>query len=94
MVIFFGDGRLGNQLFQYSFIKSVEDKENTIVSYGFEDILELFDTIPNLINIQNRNLKFLIRKFYSISLTLILIMPLFTNVFFQNIINPSISPSL
>ena len=79
MVIFFGDGRLGNQLFQYSFIKSVEDKEHTIVSYGFEDILELFDTIPNLINIQNRNLKFLIRKFALPSLDFIAQIKLITS---------------
>lgn len=63
MIIFFGDGRLGNQLFQYSFIKSIEDKEHTIITYCFDEILALFDSLPNLINIQNKSSKFLIRKF-------------------------------
>lgn len=63
MVFFFGDGRLGNQIFQYSFIKSIADKESTIISYNFEDILELFDSIPKVINIQKKIPKFLIRKF-------------------------------
>jgi hypothetical protein len=62
MIFFFGDGRLGNQLFQYSFIKSIEVKEHSIVTYNFEDILEFFDPIQSIINIQNKRIKFLIRN--------------------------------
>ena len=63
MIFFFGEGRLGNQLFQYSFIKSIENKEHAIVSYSFGNILELFGPIQSIINIRNKNLKFFIRKF-------------------------------
>ena len=62
MILSFNDGRLGNQIFQYLFIKSIQGKEQTIVSYNFEDILTLFDSIENVINVQNKYLKLLIRK--------------------------------
>ena len=64
MVFFFGDGRLGNQLFQYLFISSIGNKIHTIISYNFEDILELFDSIQNVINIRNKYIRFLIRTFF------------------------------
>lgn len=63
MIFFFGHGRLGNQMFQYSFIKSAEDKEQRIISYNFEDLVELFDAIPKVTNIKNRALRKLITIF-------------------------------
>ena len=63
MILFFGDGRLGNQLFQYSFIKCIEGKEHTIIACNFEDILEFFDPIQNVINFKNNKIKLLISKF-------------------------------
>jgi hypothetical protein len=43
MLIFLADGRLGNQLFQYSFLKSIQkDKELLLVS-GFEEIDKYFE---------------------------------------------------
>lgn len=63
MILFFGDGRLGNQLFQYAFIKSVEKKQHLIVSYNFDEISELFDSVQKIKNIQNHYLKFAIRWF-------------------------------
>lgn len=62
MIFFFGHGRLGNQLFQYSFIKSVEDKEHTIVTYSFKELLELIDSASDVMNIRNRALKMLITR--------------------------------
>lgn len=61
MVLFFGAGRLGNQLFQYHFINSVENEKHTIIVYNFKELLELFDSVPKVINIQNKILKDLIR---------------------------------
>jgi hypothetical protein len=62
IIFFFGEGRLGNQLFQYHFIKSIANNDYIIISRNFEDMLALFDSITNIINIQNRILKFLIRQ--------------------------------
>lgn len=63
MILFFGDGRLGNQIFQYAFIRTAVKKKYTIISYNFEDILELFEDLPKVINIQNKLYKFLIRSY-------------------------------
>ena len=41
MILFFGDGRLGNQIFQYSFMRSIEDRDHKIVTWNFEDIVNL-----------------------------------------------------
>ena len=55
MIIFFSDGRLGNQLFQYSFLKSTQKDNEKIVVFGFIDlieVLEIYDVVN--ININNR----------------------------------------
>jgi hypothetical protein len=62
MILFFGDGALGNQLFQYFFIKSIEDKKHMIISYNFDDIQNLFNSLENVFNINNKYFKYLIRK--------------------------------
>lgn len=54
MILFFGQGRLGNQLFQYVFLRSVEERRNRIVSCNFRELTELFDPIPRMIVIRNR----------------------------------------
>jgi hypothetical protein len=63
MIFFFGDGRLGNQLFQYVFIRSMCHPSHTVVSYNFEDISALFDSVSNVINIRNKYLRYALRKF-------------------------------
>ncbi|MFC7299684.1 alpha-1,2-fucosyltransferase [Herminiimonas aquatilis] len=68
MVFFFGDGRLGNQLFQYAFIKSLVEKQRLIISFNFDALLELMESAPNLINIRNRYVKALIRRLFVPSL--------------------------
>lgn len=62
MIFFFGDGRLGNQLFQYVFIRSMCHASQTVVAYNFEDILALFESVPNVINIRNKYLRYALRK--------------------------------
>jgi len=61
MLIFLADGRLGNQLFQYSFLKSIQkDKELLLIS-GFEELDKYFehDYFCN-INKQNRYLRYVV----------------------------------
>ena len=62
MIFFFGDGRLGNQIFQYSFIRSIEDRDHKIVTWNFEDIVNIFGSSLEVINVNNRLLKFVIKK--------------------------------
>lgn len=62
MILFFGDGRLGNQIFQYSFIKSIEDCDHKIVTWNFEDILNIFGSSLGVKNVSNRFLRFAIKQ--------------------------------
>lgn len=62
MIFFFGHGRLGNQLFQYSFIRSVEEKQHRIITCNFQDMVGLFDSIPKVTNIRNRVLRKLVTR--------------------------------
>ena len=49
MKIFLADGRLGNQIFQYVFLKTVQDNNENIIVSGFEDLSEVFK-INDIIN--------------------------------------------
>jgi len=62
MILFFGGGRLGNQIFQYAFLKSIGLKNQLIITYNFKEILNLFEYFDNIINIENKYLRFAIRK--------------------------------
>jgi hypothetical protein len=42
-MIFLADGRIGNQIFQYLFLKTIQDKNEKIVISGFEELREIFD---------------------------------------------------
>lgn len=61
MLIFLADGRLGNQLFQYSFLKSIQLKNEVLVTSGFEELDTYFehDYYLNL-NKQNRYIRFFV----------------------------------
>jgi len=43
MLIFFADGRLGNQIFQYAFLKTIAKKDETLIIHNFESIIDVFD---------------------------------------------------
>jgi hypothetical protein len=43
MILFLADGRLGNQLFQYAFVKTIQTNNETIIVSGFEDLKEVFE---------------------------------------------------
>ena len=62
MILFFGDGRLGNQIFQYSFMRSIEDRDHKIVTWNFEDIVNIFGSSLGVKNVNNRFLRFIIKK--------------------------------
>jgi hypothetical protein len=65
MHIFFGDGYLGNQLFQYAFIK-YKLKPRFLVTTNFFPLLNLIltDKNINILNIKNKYLVFFFRKFF------------------------------
>ena len=54
MLIFLGDGRIGNQIFQYLFIKKIQDNNEKIIVSGFEELIEVFK-INDFININKNN---------------------------------------
>jgi len=43
MLIFFADGRLGNQIFQYAFLKTIAKKDETLIIYNFDSMIDVFD---------------------------------------------------
>jgi hypothetical protein len=61
MIIFFGQGRLGNQIFQYAFIKNFLKEEEKLLVINFKEFLKLFNTKDDIVNIENRYLQHLLR---------------------------------
>ena len=54
MLIFLGDGRIGNQIFQYLFLKTIQDNNEKIIVSGFEEIREVFE-LKDFINLNKNN---------------------------------------
>ena len=44
MIICFRNGRLGNQIFQYAFLKNIAKKKERIVLVGFSELKLNFET--------------------------------------------------
>ena len=69
MLIFFSDGRLGNQIFQYAFLKTIAKKNEILIIYNFDSIIDVFDVPRRKTIIIKRkkylgiNLKLIIRPF-------------------------------
>lgn len=63
MKLFIAEGRLGNQIFQYAFLKTIRRKNETIIVSGFEDLKEVFKA-NDYFNLNKKN-KW-IKKFLSI----------------------------
>jgi hypothetical protein len=53
MIFFLADGRLGNQIFQYLFLKTIKKKEEKIIVSGFEELKEVFK-INDVINLNKK----------------------------------------
>lgn len=43
MIILFSTGRLGNQMFQYAFAKTIQNKNEKLVLLGFDELDKVFD---------------------------------------------------
>jgi len=54
MLIFLGEGRIGNQIFQYVFLKTIQDNNEKIIVSGFEELKEVFE-INDFINFNKYN---------------------------------------
>ena len=54
MKIFFADGRLGNQIFQYVFLKTIQENNEKIMVSGFEDLKKIFE-IDDIVNLNKKN---------------------------------------
>jgi len=56
MLIFFADGRLGNQIFQYAFLKTIQKENERIIVCGFDDLFNVFDlNDKTIINLPKKN---------------------------------------
>ena len=62
MIFFNAEGRFGNQLFQYAFLKNIQKKNELIITTGFDDLFEVFEDIDVLPIFKN---KFYLQKFVS-----------------------------
>ena len=54
MIFFLADGRLGNQIFQYAFLRTIKNSDEVIIVSGFEELKEVFE-INNIFNINKKN---------------------------------------
>lgn len=54
MKFFLADGRLGNQIFQYVFLKTIQKNNEQIIVSGFEDLKEVFE-IDDVVNLNKKN---------------------------------------
>ena len=64
MIFFLADGRLGNQIFQFAFLKTIAKKNETIFCVNMKKLFETFDiNANNIVNVNGRYSIFLIRKF-------------------------------
>jgi len=63
MIIFFSDGRLGNQIFQYMFLKTISKKDECIVCLNMQMFFESFDfNKHNIWHISNKYVSFMFRN--------------------------------
>jgi len=54
MLIFFSRGKLGNQMFQYAFLRTIQKDNEVIVATDFDEFLEAFDIKARLFNISSK----------------------------------------
>lgn len=81
MIIFYTRGGLGNQMFQYAFIKSIAKTNEKIITCGFDDLLEVFG-IEGITNITGRNkiIREIVSRIFSPILTFISSLRLITSI--------------
>ncbi len=64
MFFYFAQGRLGNQIFQYLFLKKLSKSKELYVTSGFEQFLMLFEISDRIVDINKNN--FFLRNFVRI----------------------------
>lgn len=80
MIIFLGDGRLGNQIFQYGFIMNFYQDEEIIITTNFNQLIELFEVKVKLININNRYLRYIMNNYIKLFIKLIAYLRIISSV--------------
>jgi len=71
VIVFIGEGQLGNQIFQYAFIKSIIDKRSSIISINFKELSQVFGPLPDVKNINNHNIARVFRRFVAPTMELL-----------------------
>ncbi|MHA2939800.1 alpha-1,2-fucosyltransferase [Vibrio sp. RC27] len=63
MIFFIGKGGLGNQIFQYVFLKKIQKKNEKLFVFGFEELTTVFD-VGDIVNFNknNRWVRFVVNK--------------------------------
>lgn len=79
MIFFIAGGRLGNQLFQYSFIQTLRKSNEKVIVAGFDELLRYFE-IKDIVNLS-------LRKRYIKSIFYRLIMPISNFIASKKIVN-------
>lgn len=63
MMLFVSEGRLGNQIFQYAFLETIRKLNETLIVFGFDELIEVFDMPASFLNIKkNRTTNLLVFK--------------------------------
>jgi len=61
MIFFISEGRFGNQIFQYMFLKSIQESNEKIIVFGFDELKQVFDVDDFIdINSKNRYIRYLV----------------------------------
>lgn len=64
MILFIGEGGLGNQIYQYAFIKNFLKKDELLVTFNFKKFNELFDHDDRILDIDNKYVYFIARVIF------------------------------
>ena len=65
MLIFFADGRFGNQIFQYVFLRTIQKDDEKIFVFGFDQLMEVFEinnTIMSNITLKSKITRHIVRS--------------------------------
>ena len=74
MIIFYGEGRLGNQIFQYQALNRIARPGETIVAIGLEDLQHSFDLQGAKLLVLNNSL--LVKRIFKFIINPVLLFPL------------------
>lgn len=62
MIIFFSEGRFGNQIFQYAFLKTIQQHNEKIIVFGFREIKNVFENVEVInLSCKDRIIKYVLK---------------------------------